>query len=232
MCDQVNLLTESYPDMPSPAAICIYPELLPIVRAKLTNPLVNIASVGAGFPASQTFIEVKMKEIEMALEAGADEVDVVIPVGKFQLGLIEEVYEEIKMIKDKMGTLHLKVILETASLNSLSEVRKASLLAMDAGADFIKTSTGKSSGGAEPISFLVMCQSIKDFYSKTGKKIGIKPAGGISTVDDAFVYYSIVKEVLGNDWLDTERFRIGASRLANQLIRELYGKDESFSYFH
>lgn len=232
MCDQVNMLTESYPDMPAPAAICVYPELVQIVRAKLTNPLVNIASVGAGFPSSQTFIEIKLREVEMALEAGADEIDVVLPVGKFQLGLDEEVFEEIKMIKEKMGTLHLKVILETASLTSLNEVRKASLLAMDAGADFIKTSTGKSSGGAEPESFLVMCQAIMDFYSKTGKKIGIKPAGGISSVSDAYTYYTIVKSVLGDDWLDTERFRIGASRLANQLIRELYGKDDTFSYFY
>lgn len=232
MCDQVNLLTESYPDLPSPAAICVYPELVQIVKAKLSNPLVNIASVGAGFPSSQTFLELKLKEVELALEAGADEIDVVLSVGKFLLGLHEEVFEEIREIKEVMGAQHLKVILETASLPNLNEVRKASMLAMDAGADFIKTSTGKSSGGASPDAFMVMAQAIKDFYSKTGKKIGIKPAGGISTVDDAYLYFRIVETVLGQDWIDTEKFRIGASRLANHLIRDVYGKDEGFYYFH
>ena len=196
VCDQINLLTESYPELPSPAAFCIYPDLVAIARAKLNNPLVNIVSAGGGFPSSQTFIEVKLKEIEMLVEAGVDEVDIVLPVGKFMLGLYDEVFSEIYMIKEELGALLLKVIIETSSHNSLSDIRKASLLAMDAGADFIKTSTGKAAGGAEPESFLVMCQSIRDFYSKTGKKVGIKPAGGISNIESAFIFSQIVKNVL------------------------------------
>lgn len=232
MCELVNLLTESYPDMPSPAAICVYPELVPVVKAKLNNPLVNIASVGGGFPSSQTFLEIKLREIELAVEAGADEIDIVLSVGKFQLGLMEEVFEEIVNIKTLLGSLHLKVILETASLEDLSEVRKASMLAMDAGADFIKTSTGKASAGASPDSFAVMCLAIKNFYEKTGKKVGIKPAGGISSVTDAYVYFGIVRHILGEEWLNQEKFRIGASRLANHVIREIYKKEATFSYFN
>ena len=232
MCDQLNLLTESYPSLPAPAAICVYPELVPIVRAKLSNPLVNIASVGAGFPASQTFMEVKLREVELAVEAGADEIDMVISVGKLQLGLFEEVFEEIKTIKELLGPVHLKVILETGSLQDLTEVRRASFLAMDAGADFIKTSTGKTGTGASPDSFAVMCQAIKEFYSKTGKKVGIKPAGGISDIPAAYEYLGIVRHILGSEWLDPEKFRIGASRQANNVIREIFEKDANFSYFN
>lgn len=232
MCEQVNLLTESYPILPSPAAICVYPQLVSIVKDKLSNPLVNIASVGAGFPSSQTFIEVKIKEIEMALDAGADEIDIVQQVGKFQINLIEEVFGEIKTIKELIGSLHLKVILETSSLANLSEVRKASILAMDAGADFIKTSTGKAGGGADPESFAVMCLAIKDFYEKTGKKVGIKPAGGIADTYSAYEYITIVRYILGEEWLGPEKFRIGASRLANGIINEIFKKGDSFSYFH
>lgn len=232
MCSQLNLLPESYPDLPSPAAICVYPELVPIVKAKLNNPLVNVASVGAGFPASQTFLEIKLKEVALTIEEGADEIDIVMSVGKFQLGLTEEVFEEIKTIKEQMGSLELKVILETCSHNNLTEVRKASFLAMDAGADFIKTSTGKAGAGASPDSFAVMCEAIRDFYGKTGKKVGIKPAGGISTIETAYEYYGIVRHILGEEWLNPEKFRIGASRLANNVIRNIFKKDDSFSYFN
>lgn len=232
MCYQLNLLPESYPELPAPAAICVYPELVPVVKAKLNNPLVNIASVGGGFPSSQTFLEIKMKEIELAIEAGADEIDIVMSVGKYRLGLFEEVSEEIRLIKEQLGSLHLKVILETCSLEYPENVRKASLLAMDAGADFIKTSTGKSDAGASPESFFIMCEAIRDFYEKTGKKTGIKPAGGISTVNSAWEYYNIVHDVLGEEWLNPEKFRIGASRLANNVIRKIFNKEESFSYFN
>lgn len=232
MCDQLNLLTESYPSLPAPAAICVYPELVPIVKAKLSNPLVNIASVGAGFPASQTFMEVKLKEVELAVESGADEIDIVLSVGKLQLALFEEVFEEVKAIKELIRPAHLKVILETGSLQDLTEVRRASFLAMDAGADFIKTSTGKAGKGASPDAFAVMCQAIKEFYEKTGKKVGIKPAGGISDVPAAYEYLGIVRHILGEEWLDPERFRIGASRLANNVIKEIFEKEESFSYFN
>ena len=232
MCSQLNMLPESYPDLPSPAAICIFPELVPIVKAKLNNPLVNVASVGAGFPASQTFLEIKMKEVALIVEEGADEIDIVMSVGKFQLGLTEEVFEEIKIIKEQMGSLHLKVILETCALKDLTEVRKASFLAMDAGADFIKTSTGKAGTGASPDSFAVMCEAIRDFYGKTGKKVGIKPAGGISTIEAAYEYYGIVRHILGEEWLNPEKFRIGASRLANNVIRNIFEKEDNFSYFN
>ncbi len=232
MCEQVNMLDDSYPDMPAPAAICVYPELVLLSRTKINNPLVNIAAVGGGFPASQTFLEVKLREIEMAIEAGAEEIDIVIPVGKFTLGLYQEVFEEINTIKELMGSHHLKVILETGSLTDLSEVRKASFLAMDAGADFIKTSTGKAGVGASPDSFTVMCQAIREYYEKTGKKVGIKPAGGVSDVATALEYYSIVKSILGEEWLNPEKFRIGASRLANALIARIYDKGEDFKYFN
>lgn len=232
MCDQVNHLNESYPDLHSPAAICVYPSMVPVVKAQLSNPLVNIASVAGGFPSSQTFREIKLKEVERAIEAGADEIDIVIPVGMIQLGEIEEVFQEIHEIKELMGNHHLKVILETCSLSDLSEVKKASMLAISADADFIKTSTGKAGKGAEPASFIVMCLAIKEFYDNFGKKVGIKPAGGISDIETAYTFYKIVKEILGDDWLHPDLFRIGASRLANVLIREIYKKDENFSYFN
>lgn len=232
LCERVNMLDDSYPDMPAPAAICVYPELVLLARTKISNPLVNIAAVGGGFPSSQTFLEVKLREIELAIEAGAEEIDIVLPVGKFTLGLYEEIAEEISMIKELMGSNHLKVILETGSLPGLSEVRKASFLAMDAGADFIKTSTGKAGSGANPDSFLVMCQAILDYYEKTGKKVGIKPAGGISDVPSAMLFYTIVQSVLGEDWLNPEKFRIGASRLANAIIAMFYEKIGDFKYFN
>jgi deoxyribose-phosphate aldolase len=231
LCEQVNLLDESYPGMPAPAAMCVYPELVLIARTKVTNPLVNIAAVGGGFPASQTFLEIKLKEVEMAIETGAEEIDIVLPVGKFLQGLHDEIFEEINLIKEIMGSHHLKVILETGSLPDLTAVRKASFLAMDAGADFIKTSTGKAGVGASPDSFAVMCLAIKQYYEKTGKKVGIKPAGGISDVETALVYHGIVKQILGDDWLNPEKFRIGASRLANALLAMIYDKGENFKYF-
>lgn len=231
LCEQINLLNESYPETPAPAAICIYPELVHITRAKLNNPLVNIAAVGGGFPSSQTFLEVKLKEIEIAINNGAEEIDIVIPVGKFLLGLYEEIFEEISLIKELMGSNHLKVILETGSLPDLTEVRRASFLAMDAGADFIKTSTGKAGSGASPDSFAVMCLAIKEYYEKTGKKVGIKPAGGISDLETAMEYYSIVKHILGDEWLNPEKFRIGASKLANAVLGIIYEKGEDFKYF-
>ena len=205
--------------------------MVPIAREKLSNPLVNIASVGGGFPSSQTFREVKLKEIEMAIMAGADEIDIVIQVGELQQGNVDVVFDEIHEIKELMKNIHLKVILETGSLSDLTEVRKAALLSISADADFIKTSTGKAGSGASVESFTVMCISIKEFYDDFGKKIGIKPAGGISDIKTAFTFYKIVEKILGEEWLQPELFRIGASRLANVLIRDLYEKDESFTYF-
>ena len=231
MCERVNLLGESYPSMPVVAAICVYPELVSVVKENLENPLVSIASVGGGFPSSQTYTNIKIMEIEQAIEQGAEEIDIVLPVGKFLMGDLEYVEYEIQIIKQRMGPIHLKVILETGSLQDYSAIRKASLLAIGAGANFIKTSTGKVSPGATPEAMVVMCAAIKDYYNKTGKKIGIKPAGGISDSETAILYYAIVSEILGKDWLNSERFRIGASRLANCLLADIFDKGPDFGYF-
>ena len=231
MCEKVNQLAESYPTMPAVAAICVYPELVGVVKEKLENPLVNIASVGGGFPASQTFTNIKVMEIEQAIEQGAEEIDIVFPVGKFLMEDLEYVEYEIQVIKQRMGSVHLKVILETGSLKDYSLIRKASMLAIGAGADFIKTSTGKVSPGATPEAMIVMCEAIKDYYNRTGRKIGIKPAGGISDAPTAILFYSIVKEILGEEWLNSERFRIGASGLANHLLANIFDKTHDFGYF-
>lgn len=231
LCEKVNQQTEAYPAMPGVAAICVYPELVAVVKEKLDNPLISIASVGGGFPASQTFTNIKVMEIEQAIEQGAEEIDMVMPVGKFLVDDLEYVEYEINVIKQRVGPVHLKVILETGSLKEFSLIRKASLLSIGAGADFIKTSTGKISPGATPEAMVVMCCAIRDYYNRTGKKIGIKPAGGISDTQTALFYYHIVKEILGEEWLNSERFRIGASRLANRILGEFFDKEPDFCYF-
>ena len=231
LCQKVNRLGELYTDMPNVAALCVYPELVGVVKENLENPLVSIASVGGGFPASQTFTNIKVMEIEQAIEQGAEEIDMVMNVGKFLMGDLEYVDYEISVIKQRVGPVPLKVILETGSLNDLSLIRKASFLAIGAGANFIKTSTGKVSPGATPEAMAVMCCAIRDYYNRTGKKIGIKPAGGIADPTTALLYYHIVKEILGNDWLNNERFRIGASRLANRILAHIFDKGPDFGYF-
>ena len=231
LCYKVNRQAEAFPAMSSVAAICVYPELVAVVKEKLDNPLINIASVGGGFPASQTFTNIKVMEIEQAIVQGAEEIDIVMPVGKFLIDDLEYVDYEINVIKQRVGPIHLKVILETGSLKDLSLIRKASLLAIGAGADFIKTSTGKISPGATPEAMVVMCCAIRDYYNRTGRKIGIKPAGGISDTQTALLYYHIVKEILGEEWLNSERFRIGASRLANRILGEFFDKRHDFGYF-
>jgi deoxyribose-phosphate aldolase len=231
LCEKVNMLTESYPSVHGPAAICVYPDLVSVVKEKLDNPLVNIASVGGGFPASQTFTNVKILEIEQAIEAGAEEIDYVIPVGKFLMNDLEYVGYEIELIKDRIGSALLKVILETGSLKDFSLIRTASLLSIISGADFIKSSTGKVTPGATPEAFITMCHAIRDYYNSTGKKIGVKPAGGIADTDTALLYYTIVKEILGEDWLNSERFRIGASGLANRILGDIFDQGPDFGYF-
>jgi deoxyribose-phosphate aldolase len=231
LCEKVNQLSEAFPSMPGVAAICIYPELVAVVKEKLENPLIGIASVGGGFPASQTFTNIKVMEIEQAIQQGAEEIDIVLPVGKFLMDDLEYVEYEIQIIKQRMGQVHLKVILETGSLKDYSLIRKAALLAIGSGADFIKTSTGKISPGATPEAMIVMCCAIRDYYNRTGKKIGVKPAGGISDPQTAMLYYHIVKEILGEDWLNSERFRIGASRLANRILADIFDKGPDFGYF-
>jgi len=227
MVEKVNSFSDKYPDMPSVAAICVYPALAKVVKDKLQMPL-GIAAVSAGFPSSQTFIEVKVAETAMAVSDGASEIDVVISVGTFLGGDFETVYEELAEIKSACHGAHLKVILETGALVSAENIKKVSVLAMVAGADFIKTSTGKMSPAATVEAAYVMCGAIKEFYQKTGEKIGFKPAGGIVTTEDAVNYYTIVKEVLGDEWLNNKLFRIGATRLANNLLTDIYGNTVAY----
>ena len=226
--ERVNELDNEHPDLKTVAAICVYPNFAKIVSQSLEVESVNIACVSGGFPSSQTFTEVKVAETALALADGATEIDIVISVGKFLSGDYEGMCDEIEEIKSVCGEHHLKVILETGALKSADNIWKASILAMYSGADFIKTSTGKQEPAATPEAAYVMCQAIKAYYEKTGRKVGFKPAGGINSVNDALVYYTIVKEVLGKEWLNNELFRIGTSRLANLLLSEITGEDVKF----
>lgn len=223
--EKVNDLTDSYPDIPTIAAVCVYPNMAEIVSDTLEADGVNIACVSGGFPSSQTFMEVKVAETAMALHCGADEIDIVMPVGKFLSGDYEGVCDEISEIKDICGDKKLKVILETGVLMTAENIKKAALICMYSGADFIKTSTGKEAISATPDAALVMCEAIREYYKETGRKVGFKAAGGINTVKKALAYYTIVKEVLGNEWLNNEWFRIGASSLANPLLTEITGQE-------
>lgn len=223
--EKVNDLTDSYPDIPTIAAVCVYPNMAEIVSDTLEADGVNIACVSGGFPSSQTFMEVKVAETAMALHCGADEIDIVMPVGKFLSGDYEGVCDEISELKDICGDKKLKVILETGVLITAENIKKAALICMYSGADFIKTSTGKEAISATPDAALVMCEAIREYYKETGRKVGFKAAGGINTVKKALAYYTIVKEVLGNEWLNNEWFRIGASSLANPLLTEITGQE-------
>lgn len=223
--EKVNDLTDSYPDIPTIAAVCVYPNMAEIVSDTLEADGVNIACVSGGFPSSQTFMEVKVAETAMALHCGADEIDIVMPVGKFLSGDYEGVCDEIGELKDICGEKKLKVILETGALRTAENIKKAAILCMYSGADFIKTSTGKEAISATPDAALVMCEAIREYYKETGRKVGFKAAGGINTVKKALAYYTIVKEVLGNEWLNNEWFRIGASSLANPLLTEITGQE-------
>ena len=226
--NKVNLFVDKYPDLKNVAAICVYPNFAEIVNDTLEADDVNIACVSGGFPSSQTFQEVKIAETAMALKDGADEIDIVIPVGKFLSGDYEGMCDEIEELKDVCGDKHLKVILETGLLGGASNIKKASILSMYSGADFIKTSTGKENPAATPESAYVMCHAIKEYHKLTGRKIGFKPAGGINCVKDALVYYTIVKNVLGEEWLSNEYFRLGTSRLANMLLSDIVGEETKF----
>ena len=223
---KVNSFDEEHPDMKNVASICVYPCFAEIVRDTLEVEDVHITCVSAGFPSSQTFPEVKMVETSLALKDGADEIDIVLSVGKFLAGDYETMCDEIEEIRDVCGDDHtLKVILETGALKTAENIKKASILAMYSGADFIKTSTGKISISATPEAAYVMCKAIKEYYEQTGRKVGFKPAGGISNVHDALVYYTIVKEVLGEEWLNNSYFRLGTSRLANYLLSDIFGEE-------
>ncbi len=226
--ERVNKFSEEYPDIENVAAICVYPNFARIVHDTLEVEAVKIACVAAGFPSSQTFIEIKIAETAMAIHEGADEIDIVISIGKFLSGDYETLCEEIQEIKAACKEKHLKVILETGALANASAIKKASLLSIYSGADFIKTSTGKQQPAATPEAAYVMCEAIKEYYERTGTKIGFKPAGGINTVHDALVYYTIVKEILGEEWLNNQLFRLGTSRLANLLLSDIVGKEIKF----
>lgn len=226
--EKVNEFDDKYPDLDNVAAICVYPNMAEIVNDTLEADHVNIACVSGGFPSSQTFTEVKVAETAMALHAGADEIDIVIPVGKFLEGDYEGMCDEIEELKEVCGDKHLKVILETGALKTASNIKKTSILSMYSGADFIKTSTGKENPAATPEAAYVMCNAIKEYHRETGRKIGFKPAGGINTVKDALTYYTIVKEVLGKEWLNNQLFRLGTSRLANLLLSDILGQETKF----
>lgn len=226
--EKVNKFDDEFPDLKNVAAICVYPNFAEVVKNTLDVDGINIACVSAGFPSSQTFIEVKIAETAMALMEGADEIDIVISIGKFLSGDYETMCEEIQELKDTCKERHLKVILETGALKTASNIKKASILAIYSGADFIKTSTGKMEPAATLEAAYVMCQAIKEYYDKTGTMIGFKPAGGISTTEDAVKYYCIVAEVLGEKWLDKKYFRLGASRLANNLLSSIAGSPVKF----
>ena len=226
--EKVNRFDDEFPDLKNVAAICVYPNFAQVVKDTLVVEGINIACVSGGFPSSQTFTEVKIAETAMALADGADEIDIVIPVGAFLSGDYETMCEEIMELKETCKEHHLKVILETGALKTASNIKKASILSMYSGADFIKTSTGKQQPAATPEAAYVMCQAIKEYYEQTGNKVGFKPAGGINTVNDALIYYTIVKEVLGKEWLSNELFRLGTSRLANLLLSEIKGEELKF----
>lgn len=223
--EKVNEYADKYPDLPNVAAICVYPNMAQTVDDTLDEENIEIACVSAGFPSSQTFVEVKIAETALAIHAGATEIDIVISIGKFLSGDYEGMCEEIQEIKAVCGDKHLKVILESGVLANASDIKKASILAMYAGGDFIKTSTGKEAPAATPEAAYVMCQAIKEYYAKTNVKIGFKPAGGINTPHDALVYYTIVKEVLGEAWLNNKLFRLGTSRMANLLLSDIVGEE-------
>jgi len=224
---KVNDFKKTFPHLPNVGAICVYPALVPVVKEYLTES-VGIAAVAAGFPASQTFIEVKIAETAMCVLEGATEIDVVISIGKFLEGNFEEVYEELTEIKASCRHAHLKVILETGALKTATNIKKASILAMQASADFIKTSTGKIPVAATLEATYVMCYAIKEWNEKNNIKVSYKPAGGIVTTEDAVKHYTLVKEILGNEWLNNTMFRFGASRLANNLISSIEGKEVKY----
>ena len=235
LVNKVNSFNEVYPDWPLPASVCVYSNFAKTVDEARKADF-NITVVSACFPSSQSFLEVKLKECEMAVEQGADEVDIVLALNSFLAEDYENAAEEIRQVRrciDEVAgrqgrQVHLKVILETGLLRTPERIAQASFLAMEAGADFIKTSTGKVDVNATPVAAYVMCECIAKFYAATGKKIGFKPAGGISSAADALCYYSIVSSVLGKEWLNKEYFRFGVSRVANSILSAVEQKTVSY----
>lgn len=226
--ERVNSFDEEHPEMKNVAAICVYPNFAQVVRTVLDVSSVDIACVSGCFPTSQSFIEVKVAETALAVEGGADEIDIVLNLGNFLDGDYEEVCDEISELKHSCRDARLKVILETGALKTAANIKAASVLAMYSGADFIKTSTGKEYPGASLEAAYVMCSCIKEYYEKTGTMVGFKPAGGVRTPEEAVGYYCIVKEILGEKWLTNEYFRIGASGLANNLLSAIWGTETKY----
>ena len=225
MTERINRFYEDYPELPHVAAICVYPVFTELVAKSLEVDSVEITNVCGNFPSSQARMEVKIAETSLAIADGATNIDIVMPVGKFLSGDYEGVCDDICELKEVCKDIPLKVILETGDLGSYSNIKKAAILAMYSGANYIKTSTGKEKEGATPESVYIMCQAIKEYYDQTGIQIGLKPAGGMKTVMDAVIYYTIVKEVLGDKWLTNEWLRLGTSSLANLLLSEIIEKD-------
>lgn len=226
--EKVNKFDDIYPELGHVATVCVYPSYAKVCHDALENEDVEIVCVSGSFPSSQTFMEVKVAETALAISEGATEIDIVMPVGKFLNDDYEGMCDEIEEIKNVCGDRPLKVILETGCLKTASNIMKASILAMYAGADYIKTSTGKLTPAATPEAALVMCKAIKQYYDNTGIQIGFKPAGGMKTAEDALTYYTIVKEVLGEKWLTNKYFRLGTSSLANKLLSDIKGEDIKF----
>lgn len=232
LVDKVNSLAKDFPEYPLPASVCVYPNFASVVAERRADPRVHVTAVSSCFPTAQSFLEVKVRECELAVEAGADEIDIVLALNSFLAGDYDSASREIREMKAAIDrkaaeagrTVILKVILETGLLVTPEKIAEASFLAMEAGADFIKTSTGKVSVNATPVSAYVMCECIKAFHDKTGRKVGFKAAGGISNAMDAVCYYSIVSSVLGREWLDSRYFRFGVSRLANALMSAIEQK--------
>jgi deoxyribose-phosphate aldolase len=225
---RLNEFADGFPGLDPVAALCVYPTLVEEIRKELSAPGVRLAAVGAGFPSSQTFLAVKLAECGLLVKKGADEIDVVMSVGRFLGDDLEGVLNELILIREATREVHLKVILETGLLKSAENIRLASLIAMEAGADFIKTSTGKIPVAATPEAVYTMAGAIRDFREVTGREVGIKPAGGISEVDEAVRYYYLISKTLGEKWLSPELFRIGASRLANRLLTRIRGEEILF----
>ena len=236
LVEKVNAFHQTYPDWPYPASVCVFSNFATTVKEARKGDY-NITVVSACFPSSQSFLEVKLKEVEMAVEQGADEVDIVLALNAFLAGDYETAAEEIRQVRrviDEVAArqgrhVHLKVILETGLLKTPENIAEASFLAMEAGADFIKTSTGKVDVNATPLAAYIMCECIAKYYAATGKKIGFKPAGGISSAADALCYYSIVASLLGKEWLNKELFRFGVSRVANSILSAV--EQKTVSYF-
>ncbi len=226
--ERVNAFDEEYPELKNVAAICVYPNFAQVVRTVLEVSDVEIACVSGGFPSSQTFNEVKIAETALAVEGGADEIDIVLNLGNFLDGDYEAVCDEISEQKEACRGGRLKVILESGALKTAENIKAASVLSLYSGADFLKTSTGKEYPGASLEAAYVMAQAIKEYHEKTGRMVGFKAAGGVATTEDAVKYYTVIKEVLGENWLTNEYFRIGASRLANNLLSDILGKEIKF----